>query len=173
MYKRLEFYPGDKNGVEIELIHPGVLTKTAGMSDELDKFIKLLKIEPNKIYILVNALGAGEYYSSNKNGDYISENILKKFYKTFEENGKVYKHHKNKQPEKALGKILFSNYNNNMHRIELVCKLDENKNEDFVQRIVNGEYPAVSMGMRTKYDQCSICNHMSKRLSEYVSRMIH
>lgn len=173
MYKRLEFYPEDKNGVEMELIHPGVLEKTAEMSSELHEFIKALKPENTKVYILVNALSAGEYYGSNRNGDYMAEDVLKKYYKHFEDQGHVYKHHKNKDPRKALGKVLFSHYNDDMHRVELVCELDENKDERFISRIQNGEYPAVSMGMKTPYDICSYCGNKAKSLAQYCRHLKH
>ena len=171
MYKRLEFYPEDRNGVEMDLIHPGVLTKTAEMSSQLMDFIRAMQTDDKKVYILVNALSAGEYYGPNRNGDYIGEDVLQKYYKHFEENGHVYKHHKNKDPRTSLGKILFSHYNDDMHRVELVCELDENKDEQFVQRIQQGEYPAVSMGMRTPYDVCSICGHKAKKLPDYCDHL--
>jgi len=171
MYKRLEFYPEDKNGVETELIHPGVLMKTAGINSEVENFIKALDAKENKVYILVNALSAGEYYGPNRNGDYMAENVLEKYHKHFENQGRVYKHHKNKDPKRALGKVLFSSYNKDMHRVELVCELDKNLNEKFIERIVNGEYPAVSMGMRTPYDECSYCGHKSHSLSEYCKHL--
>jgi hypothetical protein len=167
MYKRLEFFPNTENGVDMELIHPGVLEKTAEMSDELQAFIKELHPKKGKLYILVNALGASEYYGANRNGDAIAEKVLKKFHKTFELNGKVYKHHKNKDPRKALGKVLFSHYNDNMHRVELVCEIDSNKADRFVEAIKQGKYPPVSMGMRTKFDICSLCGHRSKSFTEY------
>jgi len=171
MYKRLEFYPEDKNGVEMELIHPGVLTKTAEMSSDLNHFIKNMEIKDSKVYVLVNALSAGEWYGPNRNGDYIAEPVLQKYHKHFEDQGHVYKHHKNKDPQTALGRILHSSYNPNMHRVELVCELDGNKDERFINRIQEGEYPAVSMGMRTPYDQCSICGHKAKRLPEYCNHL--
>ncbi len=171
MYKRLEFHYGDDNGVEMELIHPGVLVKTAEVSSDLTEFIKALKTEDGKVYILVNALSAGEYYGSNRNGDYIAEEILRRYHKDFEVRGRVYKHHKNKDPKTSLGKVLFSSYNGNMHRVELVCELDENKDERFIQRIQRGEYPSVSMGMRTPYDICSICGHKSKNLTQYCDHL--
>jgi len=171
MYKRLEFFPEDKNGVEMELIHPGVLTKTAEMSSELGEYIKSMKTELDKMYILVNALSAGEYYGPNRNGDYMGESVLKKYHKHFEDQGHVYKHHKNKDPKVALGKVLFSHYNPEMHRVELVCELNANKDEKFLTRIQKGEYPAVSMGMKTPWDVCSICHNKAKTLAQYCDHL--
>ncbi len=171
MYKRLEFFPQDRNGVEMELIHPGVLTKTAEMSTELADYIRAMKTELDKMYILVNALSAGEYYGPNRNGDYMAESVLQKYHKHFEDQGHVYKHHKNKDPKIALGKVLFSHYNPNMHRVELVCELNANKDEAFINRIERGEYPAVSMGMRTPYDECSICHNKAKSLPQYCKHL--
>ena len=171
MYKRLEYFPGDTNGVEIELVHPGVLTKTASMTSDLQEFITALLPKPKKVYILVNALSAGEYYGSNRNGDYMAEEVLQKYHKHFEEQGHVFKHHKNKDPKTSLGKVMFSSYNPDMHRVELVCELNENDDEMFIQRIKRGQLPAVSMGMRTPYDECSICHNKAKSTAQYCDHL--
>jgi hypothetical protein len=116
-------------------------------------------------------MSAGEYYGSNRNGDYFSEQSLVDNHDSFVRNGHVYKHHINKDPKKALGKVLHSSYNPNMHRIELVLSIDLNEDEGFVNQIQKGEYPSVSMGTRVPYDVCSICGHRSKTLSQYCDHL--
>lgn len=80
-----------------------------------------LKPKAGKFYLHINAMGAGEYYGSNRNADYFPEQMLKDYHKTFEETGFVYRHHVNKDPAKSMGKVIFSIYNERMHRVELIA----------------------------------------------------
>jgi hypothetical protein len=171
MEKHFIFYYGDNNSEIISLVHPAVLEKTAGMSDELVTYINNLKPKPGKTYALVNALSAGEYYSSNRNGDYFSEKTLKQYHKTFEALGHVYKHHVNKDPNKSLGKVIFSHYNEYMHRVELIVELDNTKAADIIADLKAGKLAAVSMGARVSADECSICGSKHKTRAEYCEHL--
>lgn len=174
MKKILQYFPEDENGSEVKMIHPDrkdEIIKTASLASDLKVFVDNLEINTDKIYVIVNALGAGEYYSSNRNGDFIGEDVIQDYYKTFEDNGHVYKHHRNKNPKNKLGDILKAFYNPKMHRVELVLELGRNEDEPFIQRLLEGDMPPVSMGMKTKYDKCSICGHESKKISEYCDHL--
>jgi hypothetical protein len=168
MIKYLEYYPGDE-GVEISLIHPGVLEKTASYEPELQEFLKKLMPEPTRYFLLVNALGAGEFYGSNRNGDYFSEPTLKEHHGTFQSLGKVYRHHRNKPKlgHRVYGEILYSHYNPNMHRVELVIGLDIGAAPDLKKKIDKGEFPPISMGSRVPYDVCSICGNKAPKIKDY------
>jgi hypothetical protein len=168
MIKYIDYYPEDI-GVEISLIHPGVLEKTASYEPELQDFLQKLMPDPKRYFLLVNALGAGEYYGSNRNGDYFPEPALVDHHKTFETLGGVYRHHRNKPKlgHRAYGEILYSHYNPNMHRVELVIGLDIGAAPDLKERIDKGEFPPVSMGSRVPYDECSICGNKAPRIQDY------
>ena len=185
MLKLLTF-PGidDEGNIFVQAINPSdELTKLAGCGDfhpEISSYIGGLKSCSEHLYILVNALGAGEYYGSNINGDYFEEKELNPTdssngtgYQTFFDAG-IYRHHKNKDISKSTGKVVHAVYNPVMHRVELVIKLNRQKaisegHEDLVNRLDSGENPAVSMGCRVKYDICSICGHKSKTRADYCS----
>jgi len=152
--KEILFEYGDNNSEVLQLVHPSNFTKTAEYSQVLVDFIKTIKEKADKIYALVNALSAGEFYGSNRNGDYFPEEALKEYHKTFEALGHVYRHHVNKDPEKSMGKVVFSHYNPEMHRVELIIELDKVKAEDIVTRLDKGDLPAVSMGCRVPWDEC-------------------
>lgn len=169
--KNILFEYGDNNSEVLQLVHPNSFVKTAEYSQVLVDFIKTLKEKADKIYALVNALSAGEYYGSNRNGDYFPEESLKEYHKTFEALGHVYRHHINKDPNKSLGRVVFSHYNPEMHRVELIIELDKPKSEDVVERLEKGDLPAVSMGCRVPWDECSICGNRARTRKEYCEHL--
>lgn len=171
MDKRVDYIYGDHNSSVLTLIHPGHLTKTAEISEELQQFVKDLKRKVDVTYALVNALSAGEYYGSNRNGDYFPEQALLAYHKTFEALGGIYKHHINKDSTLSMGKIIFSHYNPVMHRVELILELDNRKASPVISALEKGELPAVSMGCRVPYDVCSICGNRAKTRALYCDHL--
>lgn len=147
------------------------MIKQAAYLPELQEKIAKLEKKPNKTYVLINAMTAGEYYSGNLNGDFFSEDQLKKYHKTFESHGYAYKFHQNKNPEIARGKVIHSVYNPNNHRVELIVELDNEKAADILEELNSGKLSACSMGTRTPSDSCSICNHRSKNVHEYCEHL--
>jgi hypothetical protein len=158
---------------------PGPMWETA---PRIRQFIKTLKAEDRKknCYVLVNALGAGEFFGSNINADYFPWNALAHEgedygHRTFL-NAHAFAHHVNKDPEKAFGIPEVSVLNPRMKRVELVIKLDREKAkrqaaDGIITRIDNGEFPDVSMGCKVPYDVCSICGNQSKTRDDYCEHM--
>ena len=109
-------------------------------------FIEGFTPDPAYMYLHVIAMGAGEYYGCNINGDYFPEHDLIARHKTFETNAKVFKEHDNKPTSPSYGKVAFSWYNPKMHRVELVLAVDKIKGKEFVDRQNRGEQLEVSMG---------------------------
>jgi len=167
-------------------------TKTAS---EASDYIKVVEPKPGTSIVLVLALGAYETYDLNRNGDGFNEfpykngfkptcgccqadgawvtqpEILPNHYKSFEEHGKIYRHHQNKDPLKACGDVLKSFWNPQMHRVELLLGLRNELAPDLAERIASGEYPAVSMGCRIKYDVCTICGHKAPTRKQYCDHL--
>jgi hypothetical protein len=143
---------------------------------EIAAYINAAKKIPGKTQILLTALGAGEYWGCNSNGDYFPELELaypgKEYgYKTFETHAKIYKHHVNKDPTAAYGDVKLSVYNSNYHRVELIVIVDNAKAPDIVEKIDSGIYPEWSMGCRVKYDVCSICGNRARTRGEYCEHL--
>jgi len=163
----------DDDGVEISAIHPGVMIKTAEFDPELADFLSSIKPNLGKYYLHINALGAGEYFGENRNGDFFPETALLEYHKTFETNANLYKHHQNKPHlgHKIYGKVLFSFYNKKMHRVELIVEFDTATAPEIKERIDSGENLAFSMGAKLKYDECSICGNKAKNLNEYCDHL--
>jgi hypothetical protein len=147
------------------------LTKRAADS-RIDSYISQLKPESNKIYVHILAMGAGEYFGANRNADYFPEENLIKYHETFATSpAHIFKHHINKNPDIAIGKVIYSVYNDRMHRVEVIAWVDKDRGFDYVQRIERGEFPATSMACHTPFDTCSICGNKAKSRSEYCTHL--
>lgn len=79
------------------------------------------------------------------NGWITEEQTLPRHYHTFQTAG-VFSHHANKDITKAFGRVEKPFWNDYMQRVELLLEIDNKKQPDLVQRINDGEFPAVSMG---------------------------
>ena len=170
----------------------GRVTKTA--SGALD-YIKSVSPEPGKTHLLLLAMGAEETYGPNRNGDGFSEfpvpargkaatargdswwvspgQELTRTYRTFETNpAHAFRHHQNKDPARASGYVKKAFWNPRMHRVELLTVIDNEKDAEWVDRVEQGEFPAVSMGCRIKYDVCSRCGNRAPTRADYCKHAI-
>lgn len=166
----------------------------AESSSPLYDFLKTVKPEAGCSFILVNALGAYEYYDDNRNGDgfparpykvgqlaacghaecskgmdgWVSEpETLIHHYPSFEKFGGIYKHHVNKDPAKSLGYIEKAVWNSHMRRVELLLKVVNSRDPELAKRIGDGDFPAVSMGCHVRWDVCTICGHRAPTRAQY------
>lgn len=165
--------------------------KTASVKilPKVASYINKLKPRQGSQYVLVNALGASEYWGSNSNADAFCEAGLKFEPKDFVKgtnarcgspygyltfyDAKPFLHHKNKNPDRGYGEVELSEWNPFMKRVELVTRIDKEKcdlygGERLWYRLENGEYPDVSMGTRIPFDTCSI--HLDAKLYEEARR---
>lgn len=157
-------------------------TAAASLMPEVANYIAGLTPVQTSQYVLVNALGASEYFGSNVNGDAFTESSLihrpdgwsgvpaidkvrsadwpygfPTFYTAH-----PFAHHRNKDPNLAFGEVELSTWNPHMHRVELVTRLDHDKCQQFGgtgvwDRLKMGGFPDVSMGSKVPFDTCSIC----------------
>jgi len=155
------------------------IVKRAQVSDEIASVIDAIKAEPGHRYVLVNGIGSGEFWSSNKNGDYFPEFGLKNGgddygYRTFE-SGWNFVHHQNKDPKGAVGTVKAAHYNPRMHRCELLLDTDLSKlakaDPALYEKVANGEPVDVSMGSKCDFDVCSICSKRSATRAEYCGHL--
>lgn len=194
MDKQIQFQGQTEMGIFCQSLFgsSGAFEKQAGAppfadwetGDALRKYISKLTKEDRKkhVYVLVNALGAGEYFGSNINADFFPWNALAHEgndygYKTFETFAHAYQHHKNKDPTRAFGVPVLSVLNHPMKRVELIVRLDrakakEEQADGIITRIEGGEFPDVSMGCKVPFDVCSICGQKSKTRFDYCQHMM-
>jgi len=159
------------------------ITKHASVGAD---FFKTIQPVPGHSIVYVLAVSAWEAYAENKNGDGFPEfpymesasppwiaadEVLSQHYKSFETYGYNYRHHVNKDPKKAVGKVIKAFWNPPMHRVELLIDLEDAKAPDLAERIASGEYPPVSMGTRVKYDVCNICGNRAPTRAQYCDHL--
>lgn len=174
------------------------LAKIAGaLMPSVQEWMATYTSDPNKIAILVNALGASEYWGQNVNGDIFPEaSLVHDCSKhtgtphpfddftgkdvpaygawTFKEYAKPYCHHKNKDPNRAFGDVVHWCWNPRMHRVELIVVLDrtaalQNGAAHVIDRIDAGEYPDVSMGCLTAGTLITLADGTRRPIEEVVA----
>lgn len=159
------------------------VTKYASVGHD---FFKTVTPVPGHSFVYVLAVSGWEFYGENRNGDGFPEfpfmetetppwiaadETLTHHYKTFEQFGMNYRHHANRDPMKAVGKVVKAFWNAAMHRVELLIDLENAKAPDLADRIAAGEYPPVSMGTRVPYDVCSQCGNRAPTRAQYCNHL--
>lgn len=169
-----------------------------GLLPEVVQYISTLRPRNDAQYVLVNALGAGEYFGSNVNADFFDEDGLMHCPDGWTGNPLIDKelsknwpygfptfygahpfaHHRNKDPSRAYGEVELAVWNDHMKRVELIVRVDYDKCLRFGgvpvwDRIKAGQYADVSMGSKVPWDACSVCTDWSlyrKALSTFCAR---
>lgn len=186
MFKVLEFdaFRGDDQVVFAVNPHQP-MSKQASWAVKLASpvraFCDSIEARPDRRYFVSVALGAGETWGMNKNGDWFPRSALehegdKYGYETFLKAGR-YRHHVNKDPSKSMGKVVLAHWNPDMDRVELVSWIDTSKAPDITERLdrfeETGEKIATSMGCRVPYDRCSRCGHKAASVKQYCGHLKH
>ncbi len=152
------------------------------MDDEIKNFIES-KIKPKKddkksMYLWVSGMGAGETYGDNSRGDYFPREELIKHHKTFETNpASAFQNHANKDPNIRLGEVMFSYFNKDTDRVEVLERIDWERvakyGQDWLKNLLyfmrDGRVDQqinVSMGTKIEGDYCSICGKFARNNSE-------
>lgn len=116
-----------------------------------------LKPPDGKTGIHLVALGAMETYGFNRNADGFKQADCRDRCDTFVKHGHVFQHHRNKDPEKALGEIKCAAYNPDMNRVELYIWADNEKAHDHLERLEKTGEVSFSMACTVPTDTCSLC----------------
>jgi hypothetical protein len=143
----------------------------------IEQYLRSAAPIPGKTQLLIDAMGSGEYYGSNVNGDYFPEEALRHpgpeyGYETFQHYAYPFKHHVNKDPARAYGeKVTLSAYDPGMHRVLLIVRVDDAKCQDILGDLAANRYWDVSMGCRVPWDRCSVCGNRAKNRAEYCPHL--
>lgn len=144
---------------------------TKQANEDLKEFVRNLKPDPKCLYLHIIAMGSGEYFGPNTNGDYFPEDGLLRKFDTFRTFAHLFKHHVNKDPKQSYGHVPYSTYNEPMRRVELIIAVDRGKASDIVSRAENGEPLGFSMACKIPWDRCSLCNNKAHKRSEYCDHI--
>ena len=126
------------------------------------------EVEDEHSYTVSNGIAVK---NCNRNGDYFPKAANEKYHHTFL-NGHYFHNHQNKDPKQAKGRVVASVYNPDMHRVELIVGLDNNKcAEELSQLEKNGTY-SVSMACTVPFDTCCICNNRAKTRRDYCGHAL-
>jgi len=139
---------------------PSLLTKSASTIFDCD----YNELVPDKDHLGIHlvALGDFEHYGSNRNGDGFPKKACIAYHHTFVKNANLYRHHRNKDPEKRLGQVVKSAYNAPMGRIELFVHAHKDKAADELQKLAtDGDIP-FSMACKVAFDRCSRCGALRR-----------
>ncbi len=156
--------------VRVSILEDG-LVKTA--STAIQKFWDGMERRNGCAYLWVIGVSAMEYYGCNNNGDAFTEKDLMDHHKDFVENAHVFMHHVNKDPARSIGKPVYSWYNPDMHRVELVLEIrkDAPGADVILAKLTKGEQLFVSMGCSVAYDVCSICGNKAPSRAQYCDHL--
>jgi len=117
------------NLIDPQLVPSLIKSASQTASTEIQEFWDTIPQDPRYSYLWVIGVSAKEYYGCNNNGDAFTEEDLKHTHQHFVDNANVFLQHVNKDPAKGIGKPVFSWYNDDMHRVELILRIDKSKPE--------------------------------------------
>lgn len=125
-------------------------------------------IKPDKDHVAMHlvAFGDEETYGPNRNADGFPQHASQTYHPTFQKYGHVYEHHRNKDPEKKLGDIVKTAYNDVMNRVELIIHAMVKKAEHHLARAEKEGAVPMSMACSVPNDRCSRCNTLRKTTSD-------
>lgn len=156
----------------VKLTYSSDISDSVGVGGEIVKSAADLKKQASTIFnveydqikppegktgIHLVALGDMETYGFNRNADGFKQADCRDRCDTFVKHGHVYQHHRNKDPQKALGEIKCAAYNPDMHRVELYIWADNEKAHDHLERLEKTGEVSFSMACTVPSDTCSLC----------------
>jgi len=144
---------------------------------EIEKFLSTYTKKPNHSIILINALGAGEYWGFNNRGDFFPEDQLKiesplYGYKTFEVFGNLFRGHHNKNFFARDGEVVKALWIDDLKKVYLLVEVFPS-GEDLIEKLEQRIPVSVSMGCRVLYEVCSYCMKKIEKFSERCEHLLY
>lgn len=151
------------------------LVKRAGA--EFAHRVKQSDLLPGEHPLHVIAMGATESYGNNRNGDGWKAAMLRRCHPTFVKFSKFYRHHRHNDPSKSYGRVIASEFNEPMQRVELLIGLNGTKQaaerngglvaDEELEKLARDEDLSVSMAASVPHDICASCGNKARNRSEY------
>lgn len=144
---------------------------------KLASIVQKLHVYPGEELVHDIALGAGEYYGANRNGDFWGEDDLRRCHGTFVKHARAYRFHCNKDTEKSYGIVKASHYNEDAHRVDLILALNGSKEaalrnggltaDEELELLHSGKMYSTSMAAKIAADICRGCSNRARTRDEY------
>ena len=154
-------------GVMMHLFSDGPSIKSASSDAFSEDFMRRFTPPDSHFGMHLNAMGAGESYAFNKNGDWWGRKPLQDRHDTFVKFGAYYEEHKNRDREKRRGDVKSSAFNAPMDRVELIVWGDKRKAEEDYEMVKAGKSLSFSMSAKVPHDVCSCCGHKAASSKKY------
>lgn len=153
------------------------INKVASLATHIpEKLVHVInEIEKNAdakyAYLYDRALGSGEIYGPNNNGDFFGRDELVRKHDTFVKCAHVFRHHQNKDPRNAIGSVMASAYNEPMDTVDLILRCPMDKVASDIKKFEDGGSIATSMGAKVAFDVCSICGNQARSRMHYCQHL--
>jgi len=122
---------------------------------------------PDHLFIRALAIIADE---PNDNGDFFSNEELKKSYHTFV-GCPLFVNHKNDDVEEARGLIVHAKWDEEENGIIIIGRVDAKAYPKLARGISEGYISGVSMGCQVSYSRCSICDNKAIKEEDYCDHV--
>lgn len=138
---------------------------------DLERAIRSIQAapDPKMVYLYDRALGAGEHYGPNNNGDWFGRQELINQHPTFVTDGALYRHHKSSGPN--IGDVMASAYNDRLDTVDLIIRAPVETLASDLEKLKKGGVIATSMGARVKHDICSYCGNKARTRALYCDHL--
>lgn len=157
----------DTDGMDkIASLRTHVPERLARIADEIEA-------RPNEklAYLYIRALGAGEVYGPNNNGDFFKRAELIDNHRTFETDAHFFRHHQNKDPQNSIGDVVAAEYNYELDTVDLITRSPIEKIASDLEKMKQGGTLATSMGAKVPFDVCSVCNTQATKRIFYCNHL--
>ena len=137
------------------------------------------KLAEDEVPVHQIVVGATESFGPNRNGDGFPADVCEKYAHTFEKFGRIYRNHKNQDPNESYGRIIKAAFYPPMQRIELLIGFNGSEKtaainggkvaDKELEKLARDEDLPFSMGCRVPYDVCSSCGNHARTRDDYCT----
>ncbi len=124
-----------------------------------------IKSHPDSLFVKCFAIKADEM---NDNGDYFSQNELKKATSSFV-GVPIFTNHQNQDINQARGKVVHSWWSGEKNGIMIIARVDAEAYPQLARGIKEQYIVGTSMGCQVQYSLCSVCHNYAETPDQYCS----
>lgn len=157
----------------IHLVDGTQTIKSAASSAFSEELIRNNMPDDDHFLLHVIAMGDGEMYGQNRNGDWFGKEANQKYHPTFVKRGHFFREHNNRDPKFKIGDIKAAAHNGDMHRVELILHGHKELAEEEYELAKQGKALSFSMACTVPGDRCNVCNNFATKSANYCDHLKH